>query len=264
MQGMLLGAHALTIVTSDANITSCSLSKGRKRRPVPAGWVTSGDISGFDTTASSALPVSQTTSIDLEGGFAALGGLKGEAAIYSIEADKLERQLPVNEAVTNTLWAETKLFFATSQGNVKVYEAGNEVASLSEHAGPVTSLSIHPGAGILGSVGADKSIVFYDLTTMKRASRAFADACKSCPSFVDVFCVSLLTDPCSPDYVRISPRRTSLCRRYRKRRYQTLHDQDAGASCCIQAWCSRPSPRVFRKRLLAGCYSQGPDDSHNL
>ncbi|KAK2605877.1 hypothetical protein QQS21_003717 [Conoideocrella luteorostrata] len=153
-----------------------SLSKGRKRRPIPSGWATSDDISSFDITASSALPVSQATSIDLEGSYAALGGLKGEAAIYSIEADVLERQLQVNEAVTNTLWSGARVFFATSQGNVKVYEAGNEIASLSEHAGPLTSLSAHPGADILGSVGADKSIVFYDLTAMKRASRAFADA----------------------------------------------------------------------------------------
>ncbi|KAG8426527.1 hypothetical protein J3459_008056 [Metarhizium acridum] len=153
-----------------------SLSKGRKKRPVPEGWATSDDISAFDTTASSALPVSETTSIDLEGGYAALGGLKGEAAIYSIEVDKLERQLPVSEPVTNTLWTGSQLFFATSQGNVKVYEGGNELASVSEHSGPVTGLSVHPGADILGSVGTDKSIVFYDLATMKRASRAFADA----------------------------------------------------------------------------------------
>ena len=122
--------------------------------------------------------MSQATSIDVEGSFAALGGLKGEAAIYSVEADKLERQLPVGESVTNTLWSGTKVFFATSQGNVKMYDAGSEVASLSEHAGPVTALSAHPGGDILGSVGADKSIVFYDLATMKRASRAFADSGK--------------------------------------------------------------------------------------
>lgn len=78
------------------------------------------------------------------------------------------------------MWTGPKLFFATSQGNVKVYEGGNEVASVSEHSGPVTGLSVHPGADILGSVGTDKSIVFYDLATMKRASRAFADACKFC------------------------------------------------------------------------------------
>jgi pre-mRNA-processing factor 19 len=119
-----------------------------------------------------------------------LGGLKGEAAIYSIEADKLERQLPVNEAVTNTLWAGNNLFFATSQGNVKAYEAGSETASASEHAGPVTGLSAHPGAEILGSVGTDKSIVFYDVATMKRVSRAFADACKYQPAaFMTLECI---------------------------------------------------------------------------
>ncbi|OAA40961.1 cell cycle control protein [Metarhizium rileyi] len=160
-----------------------SLSKGRKRRPVPEGWVTPDDISAFDIAASSALPVSETTSIGLEGEHAAVAGLKGEAAIYSIQADKLERQLPVNEAVTNTLWTGGKLFFATSQGNIKVYEGGNEISSLSEHAGPVTGLSVHPGADILGSVGSDKSIVFYDLANMKRASRAFADASLSTCAF---------------------------------------------------------------------------------
>ncbi|GAB0132389.1 hypothetical protein EsDP_00000827 [Epichloe bromicola] len=153
-----------------------TLSKGRKKRPVPEGWASSDEISSFDITASSALPVSQTTSIDLEGSYAALGGLKGEAAIYAVEADTLERQLPVNEAVTSTLWSGSKVFFATSQGNVKVYEAGNETASLSEHAGPATGLSAHPSGDLLGSVGADKSIVLYDLANMKRASRAYADA----------------------------------------------------------------------------------------
>lgn len=105
-----------------------------------------------------------------------MGGLKGEAAIYSVEADKLERQVPVNESVTDTLWTGSKVLFATSQGNIKVYEGGNETGTLSEHAGPTTALSIHPGGDILGSVGADKSVVFYDLANMKRASRAFADS----------------------------------------------------------------------------------------
>ncbi|KAG5930417.1 hypothetical protein E4U53_002240 [Claviceps sorghi] len=128
-------------------------------------------------TASNALPVSQATSIDLSGSYAALGGSKGEAAIYAVEADTLERQLAVNEAVTSTLWSGSKVFFATSKGNVKVYEAGNETASLSEHAGAVTGVSVHPSGDILGTVGVDKSIILYDLTTMKRASRAYADAC---------------------------------------------------------------------------------------
>ncbi|QUC23571.1 uncharacterized protein UV8b_07812 [Ustilaginoidea virens] len=160
-----------------------SLSKGRKKRSLPEDWANSEDLMSFGVTASNPLPVPQATSIDLEGNYAALGGLKGEAVIYSVEADKLEMQLAVNEAVTNTLLSGSKLFLATSQGSVKVYEAGNEVASLSEHAGPVTSLSAHPTAGILGSVGADKSIVFYDLSCMARASRADADAALTACAF---------------------------------------------------------------------------------
>lgn len=122
----------------------------------------------------------------MEGSYAAFGGLKGEAAIYSMEADKVERTVPVNEPVTDTVWAGSKVFFATSQGSVKVYESGNEIASLSEHAGPATALSMHPCGDLLASVGTDKSIVFYDLSSMQRASRAFVDSCKRLPTYFSV------------------------------------------------------------------------------
>lgn len=158
--------------------SSSSLSKGRKKRPVPEDWVTSDEISSFVVLASNSLPVPQATSIDVEGSYAALGGWTGEAAVYSLDADKLERQLPVDEPITDTLWRGTRLYFATGQGNVKIYESGNEAATLSEHAGPVTSVSMHPGGEILGSVGADKSVVLYEVSTLKRVSRVFADACK--------------------------------------------------------------------------------------
>ncbi|KAK5994391.1 Complexed with cdc5 protein 8 [Cladobotryum mycophilum] len=156
--------------------THQTLSKGRKKRPVPEGWVSSEEISEFETKTTTALPVPQATSLGLEGGYAAVGGLKGEAAVYSVEADNVERTLPINEPVTDTLWAGSKVYFATSQGAVKVYEAGSEVASLSEHAGPATGLSLHPCGDLLASVGTDKSIVFYDLGSYKRVSRAYADA----------------------------------------------------------------------------------------
>lgn len=152
------------------------LSKGRKKRPVPEDWVTSEEVSSFATETSNALPVPQTTSLDVAANYAAVGGLNGEAAVYSIEADKLERQVAVNEPVTGTLWTGAKLVFATSQGGVKIYENGSETAALSEHSGPATALSIHPGGDVLASVGADKSIVFYSLATAERVSRAYTDA----------------------------------------------------------------------------------------
>lgn len=158
--------------------THQSLSKSRKKRPVPKDWVSAKALSAFETDASNSLPVSQATSLSLQGSHAVLGGLDGAAAVYSIDEDKLETQVAVGQPITDTLWTEDKLIFATSQGAVKVFESGKEVASFSEHAGPATALSAHP-SGLLASVGSDKSIVFYDLVSSKRVSRAYADACKS-------------------------------------------------------------------------------------
>jgi pre-mRNA-processing factor 19 len=155
-----------------------SLSKSRKKRPVPEGWVSADEVSSFEPTTVNSLPVPQATALDLEGSYAVAGGLNGEAAIYSIEADNVERTVPVNEPVTDTLWSGSKVFFATSQGNIKVYEAGNEIGTLSEHAGAASGLSLHPSGELLASVGTDKSIVFYQLETLKRVARAYADACK--------------------------------------------------------------------------------------
>lgn len=145
---------------------------------MPEGWVSSDQVSSFETTTTNALPVPRATALDVEGTYAVAGGLNGDAAIYSVEADNVERTIAVGEPVTDTLWAGSKVFFATSQGNVKVYEGGNEVGTLSEHAGPASALSLHHSGDLLASVGTDKSIVFYHLETMKRVSRAYADACK--------------------------------------------------------------------------------------
>ncbi|KAK3186044.1 hypothetical protein K4F52_005268 [Lecanicillium sp. MT-2017a] len=160
-----------------------SLSKGRKKRPVPDGWVTPSEISTFEVEATTALPVAQTTSLDTEGGYAAVGGLKGQAAIYSIEADKLEREVAVGEPATSTLWTGPKLLFGTSQGAVKVFEGGNEVATLSEHSGAATGLSMHPSGDLVASVGADKGLILYDLKSLKRVSRAYADAALTACAF---------------------------------------------------------------------------------
>jgi pre-mRNA-processing factor 19 len=102
--------------------------------------------------------------------------LKGQAVIYSTAEDKVELSIPVEEPITDAAWAETRVIFATGQGSVKVFEEGNQVASLSEHAGAATALGLHPSGEILASVGTDKSIVFYDLVAQKRAARAYTDA----------------------------------------------------------------------------------------
>lgn len=165
-------SFALVPICARAN--KSSLSKSRKKRPVPKGWVTATALSKFETTSNST-PVSQATSLDLSDNNAALGGLDGKAAIYAIGGELQE--VAVGEPVTDTLWAGEKLVFATSQGSLKVYEGGSEVKAFSEHAGPATALSVHP-SGLLASVGSDKSVVFYDLASSKRVSRTYADAGK--------------------------------------------------------------------------------------
>jgi pre-mRNA-processing factor 19 len=154
------------------------LSKGRKKRPVPEGWATAEDVSALETIASTTLPVPQPTSLALEGGYAAIAGPEGNAAIYSVEADKLERHVPVGAPVTDTVWAGGKLIFSTTQGTVKVFERGDEVAAVSENSGAVTALSVHPLGDLVAFVGLDKSIVLFDLTTLKRVSRTYNDSCE--------------------------------------------------------------------------------------
>lgn len=118
------------------------------------------------------------TSLAVENAYAAIGGSQGDVAIYSLEAGKAERALQIGSPITNTVWTDTKIIFGTQKGAVKIYENGSEVASLSEHAGPVTGLALHPGGQILASTGSDKSFVFYDLETLRTVFRSFTDAGK--------------------------------------------------------------------------------------
>lgn len=110
--------------------------------------------------------------------------MQGQGAIYAVAADSLEREIAVGEPATSTLWTGSKLIYGTSNGGLKVFEGGNQVAAASEHSGPTTGLSIHPSCDIVASVGTDKSLVLYDLTSnLKRVSRTFVDACKSTVAF---------------------------------------------------------------------------------
>ncbi|OAA53148.1 cell cycle control protein [Cordyceps fumosorosea ARSEF 2679] len=152
------------------------LSKGRKKRPVPEGWVKPSEVAAFEITATNALPIAQTSCLDTEGAYAAVAGLEGKAAIYAVAADSLEREITVGEPATSTLWTGSKLIFGTGNGGVKVFEGGNQVAAASEHSGPTTGLSVHPSGDIIASVGTDKSLVLYDLASLKRVSRTFVDA----------------------------------------------------------------------------------------
>lgn len=171
-------SHLVLIGVSDL-LTQSRLSKLRKKRTVPKAWASNDDIASFEQMVSEDLPVTQATSIAVEGSgnYAAVTGLDGSLDIFSVAAQKLERELEVEEPLTTAVWSETKILVGTSKGSVKIFEAGNEVASLKEHAGAVTGLAVHPSGLILASVGVDKTIAMYDLETRARVSRAHSNAC---------------------------------------------------------------------------------------
>ena len=123
------------------------------------------------------MPVPQASSLAVENNFAAVSGLKGNVGIYSIEADKVERSLDLEEPITDTIWTGARVLFSTYNAHVKIYENGAEIKTFTEHAGAVTGLALHPGGDILASVGADKSFVFYDLNALKRVLRVYTDSC---------------------------------------------------------------------------------------
>jgi pre-mRNA-processing factor 19 len=158
--------------------THQTLSKSRKKRPIPDGWITSDEVPALATEASTSLPFSQITAVAMheEGAYASVSSREGVAAVYSLDQAKVERQLEIKEPITDGLWTGARLIFSTAKGSVKVFENGQEKASLSEHAGPVTGLALHPSGAIFASVGSDKNIVFYDMDTLKPAARAYTGA----------------------------------------------------------------------------------------
>ncbi|KAL5598708.1 uncharacterized protein BROUX77_006542 [Berkeleyomyces rouxiae] len=152
------------------------LSKSRKKRPVPEGWTTPEAVTTFEKKLSTDVGLPSPSTLSVSSGYAAIGSLQGDAAIYSVAGDKVERQLPVGEPVTASVWSGSKLMFATAKGAVKVYDGGAEIAAFTEHAGPVTSLAVHPSGELLASVGADKAVVVYDLVGLRAVTRTFADS----------------------------------------------------------------------------------------
>lgn len=240
-------------------LTLISLSKGRRKRPVPEDWVTPDEVSAFEAETNNALPVPQATSLDVEDTTAAIGGLKGDSATYLIEADKLGQQIAVGAPVTATLYAASKVIYATSQGSLKVYQGDDQVVEVTEHAGAATALSTHPGGQILASAGSDKSLVLYDLASMKRISRTYADSRERSHRILTTF-----ADIQSFDYVCFPPRWPPRRSGHRLREDQALHDQDAGAGRRVRHWRPGPGRSVFRERFLAGGHGQEPDHGDSL
>ncbi|KAK3681067.1 hypothetical protein B0T22DRAFT_502547 [Podospora appendiculata] len=159
------------------------LTKGRKKRPVPAEWATPDDVASLQQIAQKDLSVTQASTLALHSDFAAIGGLDGILDIYSLSNNEVERSLEIGEPVTGTVWVENKIILATAKGAVESYFNGQLTNAFREHSGPITGLSVHPGGRIVASVGTDKSFAFYDSDAGARVSRVYTDTALTACAF---------------------------------------------------------------------------------
>ncbi|KKK27348.1 hypothetical protein P175DRAFT_0507063 [Aspergillus ochraceoroseus IBT 24754] len=165
-------------VLARVETTQASLSKTRRKRPVPEGWATSDAISAYTPAESTGplYPGGRTLSLNASGELALVGDANGVVGVYSIAQKEVLHNLQVNGPVTDATWAGEKAIVASSTGSVKVFENGNEVANFTSHAGAATGLAVHATGDIVASVGADKSYVLYDLTANSVIMQNFSDA----------------------------------------------------------------------------------------
>ncbi len=162
-------------------LTDFRLSKDRRKRAVPDGWVTSDTIQTFKVVEQSGPLYSGARSIPLDtsGDLALVGGANGTAGVYSISQKKVLHELEVgSDAITDAIWIDGRAVFATSSGHVRITQDGNSVLTFKAHSGVVTALALHPCKEILASVGSDKSYVFYDLNSLTQAYQVYTDSSK--------------------------------------------------------------------------------------
>ncbi|KAL8811271.1 MAG: hypothetical protein Q9200_001931 [Gallowayella weberi] len=165
---------------------STRLSKTRRKRPVPADWVTADALNSFAPVEKAKIPYIDARSLAVNAACDAilLGGSDGKLGVYSISDKTIIEELDAGPGrVTDTLWAERRAIAATSAGSVKIFEGSQEVATFSRHSGEVTALAVHPSGDILASVGVDKSYIFYDLTSNTVATQTLTDAALTTAEF---------------------------------------------------------------------------------
>ncbi|KAJ5546490.1 hypothetical protein N7494_004075 [Penicillium frequentans] len=158
--------------------TQATLSKTRRKRPVPEGWATNDAISAFKPaeTSEPLYPGSRALSIDSTGDLALFGGSDGLVGVYSLSQKSVVQTLKTDGPVTDATWAGNKAIVGSATGTVKVFENGSEVASFASHAGEVTAVAVHATGDIVASVGVDKSYILYDLSTNSVVTQIFTDS----------------------------------------------------------------------------------------
>ncbi|TKX24890.1 pre-mRNA-processing factor 19 [Elsinoe australis] len=153
-------------VISRIEQTQKELSSTRRKRPVPEDWATPDLVQSFDAvqTTDAIAPGSTFLAVDASADLVLVGAADSTAVVYSVSQNKALYSVKCGggSVLAGTWWGE-RTVVALSTGEIKIFEQSKEVATLSKHAGAVTSVSLHPCGDILASIGADKSFVLYDL-----------------------------------------------------------------------------------------------------
>ncbi|MCJ1463524.1 hypothetical protein MMC07_002132 [Pseudocyphellaria aurata] len=180
------GQELSAALVAKVEATQEKLSKTRRKRIVPDDWATSDVVQTFKAIDKSEPLNGSARSIPLDnsGDLALVGGVDGSAGIYSISQKKKVHEIEVGDgSVTDAIWVGERAVFATSAGNVKIFESGIEVSSFNGHLGEVAALAVHPSKEILASVGVDKSYIFYDLTSLTQATQVYTNSCLTSAEF---------------------------------------------------------------------------------
>ena len=156
-----------------------SLSKTRRKRPVPEDWATAEKIESFkvEKLSNPDISNSRSISVDVKENKALLVNSNGTVTAFSLLEHKAVHTYDGDQGTaTDAVWCGSRTIIATSTGAVRVFESAKELTRFNRHAGEVTAVAVHPSGDILASVGVDKSIVFYDLCTFAIAMQIFTDS----------------------------------------------------------------------------------------
>jgi pre-mRNA-processing factor 19 len=164
-------------IIAKVDATQAELSKTRRKRPVPEEWANSEEISRYTATSTSEPLYPGGNTLAVHDDLALVGGADGIAGVYSVSNNKVVQALKGGGgAITDGLWAGSKAVISTASGKVKVFEAQQEIASFSVHAGEAAALALHPSSDVLASVGIDKSYVLYDLEANQVLTQVYSNS----------------------------------------------------------------------------------------
>lgn len=173
-------------LVSKVEATQEKLSKTRRKRAVPEDWATADDVQAFKPQKLSdpLYPGARSVAIDTSGDLVLCGGADGVAGAFSKSQKKVLHVLKGGSgAITHAIWNGTRAIIATSAGVIKIFDNGAEIAKFSRHAGEATALAIHPSGDILASVGTDKSLILYDLSSSTVATQIHTESALTTAAF---------------------------------------------------------------------------------